>query len=50
MMLLWHDRMHDDPAQRWLREVIVEVVGAVAPKRHGRSKAPLGRPASRPAR
>jgi len=23
MSMLWHERTHDDPARRWLRDVIV---------------------------
>jgi DNA-binding transcriptional LysR family regulator len=29
MMLLWHDRAHDDPAHRWLRDLCVEVAGSM---------------------
>jgi DNA-binding transcriptional LysR family regulator len=33
MILLWHDRMHHDPAHAWLRERIVEVAGTLGPRR-----------------
>jgi DNA-binding transcriptional LysR family regulator len=23
--MVWHDSLHDDPAQRWLRETIAEL-------------------------
>lgn len=29
MVLLWHERQHADPAQRWLRDLVVEVARAL---------------------
>lgn len=47
MMLLWHDRVHEDPAQRWLRRVLVEVAGPTATADSPRS---ASRPAKRGSR
>lgn len=45
MAMLWHDRLHDDAAHRWLRQYIVEVTAVTGPvrqrsaaRRAGRSK------------
>jgi DNA-binding transcriptional LysR family regulator len=34
--LYWHDRVHDDPANRWLRERLTEALGSKAPARRRR--------------
>jgi DNA-binding transcriptional LysR family regulator len=31
MQLLWHDRTHDDPAHRWLRQLVIETAEKAAP-------------------
>jgi DNA-binding transcriptional LysR family regulator len=38
LSILWHERTHEDPARRWLREVIV----AEASQRSGRAPMPRG--------
>ncbi|MBL8943295.1 MAG: LysR family transcriptional regulator [Myxococcales bacterium] len=38
MMLLWHDRVHDEPGQRWLRERIVDAAQEATPRAPGRTK------------
>jgi DNA-binding transcriptional LysR family regulator len=30
LFLYWHDRVHDDPANRWLRLQLVEALGKTA--------------------
>ena len=30
LFLYWHDRVHDDPANRWLRAALIEALGKVA--------------------
>ena len=30
LFLYWHDRVHDDPANRWLRAQLVEALGKTA--------------------
>jgi DNA-binding transcriptional LysR family regulator len=30
LFLYWHDRAHDDPANRWLRTELVEALGKSA--------------------
>ncbi len=43
MQLLWHERSHDDPAHRWLRELCTEVMGVVPGARakvRGRARVP----------
>lgn len=32
MQLLWHDRSHDDPPQRWLRQLVIDVAEQAAPR------------------
>ncbi|HLM11888.1 MAG TPA: LysR substrate-binding domain-containing protein, partial [Reyranella sp.] len=32
LFLYWHDRVHDDPANRWLRLQLVEALGKTAPR------------------
>jgi DNA-binding transcriptional LysR family regulator len=39
MMLLWHDRVHEEPAQRWLRDRIVDAAQEATPRTPGRTKA-----------
>ena len=41
MVLLWHDRVHDDPPQRWLRQQFVDAVGPRSPAAVGARRARL---------